>query len=248
MKLATRIGLFTILFSLLFYLVRSYDIIHIAVLSKELNGIGWLYSIIGLIFGVISGFVIQTQWNDWDKLISAMHGELKTLRQLHQYSKHLSKKSHKQMTKTLSWYVQATITDWHENLNGGSANSVNRAIKTLQEDITELENMPRKFENTNRFFTAFLGYHEDMVHYSSRRLPRILHILILFSSSLVIGLSLFIGVRTLWLDYIITLAIALLAFLIYYVIHDLDDPLKTGNWHITSHDYQVFLKEITKDK
>lgn len=247
MRIITRIILFIFLFSGVFYVVRSYDIIHIDVLSKELNGIGWLYSTIGLIFGVLSGFVIQTQWHDWDKLISAMHGELKSLRQLYQYSMHLSPHSHKKIKKTLQDYLHEIVTSWHQNLNGGSTSAVNSAIKNLQEDITELENNPQKFETANRFFISFLDHHEDMIHYSSRRLPKILHILILFSSTLVIGLSLFIGVRTLWLDYIATLAIALLAFLIYYVIHDLDQPLKVGNWHITNHEYLAFFEEIQKE-
>ena len=248
MKFLTRIILFVVLFSGLFYLVRSYDIIHIAVLSKELNGIGWLYSTIGLIFGVTSGFIIQTQWHDWDRLTSAMHGELKSLRQLFQYTHHLPQEQRRRIKQTIREYVAAIIFEWHQNLNGTTTNKTNVAIKSLQEHVISLENRPRKFETINRFFTSFLGYHEDVIHYSSRRLPKILHILIIFSSSLVIGLSLFIGVRTLWLDYIITLAIALLAFFIYYVIHDLDIPLRPGNWHITSSDYQMLLKEIDKEE
>lgn len=244
MRFLTRIVLFFFLFSVIFYIIRSYDIMPIAVLSRELNGIGWLYSVIGLIFGVISGFIIQTQWDAWDNLTNAMHGELKSLRQLYQYSRHISPKARAAIKKTIKEYVHAVIIDWHKNLNGEETNLVNSAMQELQESVIALEENTRKFEVANTFFLSFLGYHEDVIHYSSRRLPKILHILIIFASMLVIGLSLFIGVKTFWLDYITTLSIALLAFLIYYVIHDLDNPLRPGNWHITNTAYKTLLEEL----
>ncbi len=93
-------------------------------------------------------------------------------------------------------------------------------------------------------FTKTLTHREDRLHYSAKHLPVMLKTIIVFSTSLIIGLSLFIGVRDIWLDYLFTVGIALLAFLIYTVIPDLEHPLRPGNWHITIDEYKELLNQI----
>lgn len=63
-------------------------------------------------------------------------------------------------------------------------------------------------------------------------------------AGLVIVLSLFVGVKHLWLDYLFTLSIAMLANVVYLVIDDLDDPLRPGIWHVTSKRYERLLAQL----
>ena len=67
-----------------------------------------------------------------------------------------------------------------------------------------------------------------------------------FATTLTIALSLFIGVRDVWLDYIFTGSIATLAFTIYTVIQDLNQPLRPGGWHLTTRDYERLLARLKK--
>ena len=90
MKLAVQMLIFGLLFTIIFFTIRYFDIIPMHVLLVETNGIGLLYSTIGLIFGVISGFVIQTQWDNWSKLSISVHGEIKSLRQLLLFGTYIS--------------------------------------------------------------------------------------------------------------------------------------------------------------
>lgn len=75
-------------------------------------------------------------------------------------------------------------------------------------------------------------------------MPVILRNALLFNGSLLIFLSFFIGVTHVLLDYVFTLSIAALVFLIFLVIDDLDHPLRPGSWHISDKAYRDLLKRI----
>lgn len=65
-------------------------------------------------------------------------------------------------------------------------------------------------------------------------MPTMLKAMMGFADGLVIILSLFIGVKHLWLDFLFTFSIALLAYAVYLVLDDLDYPLRPGIWHPTA--------------
>jgi hypothetical protein len=69
-------------------------------------------------------------------------------------------------------------------------------------------------------------------------------ICLIFADVLLIFLSLFIGVKNLWLDYIFTLSIGVLAYTIYIVIDDLDNPFRPGAWHLTPQDCKMLIDDI----
>jgi len=69
---------------------------------------------------------------------------------------------------------------------------------------------------------------------------------LIFADVLLIFLSLFIGVKNPWIDYIFTLSIGVLAYTIYIVIDDLDNPFRPGAWHLTPQDYKMLLGDINK--
>jgi hypothetical protein len=66
---------------------------------------------------------------------------------------------------------------------------------------------------------------------------------LIFSTSLLILLSLLIGIKDEWLAYIFTLSIATLSYTVYAVIVDLDHPLHPGGWHLTNQDYEDLVKK-----
>jgi hypothetical protein len=96
--------------------------------------------------------------------------------------------------------------------------------------------------------TAIVGdllrHREFRLHSGQRRMPPVLKWTVGFADGLVIVLSLFVGVKHLWLDYLFTLSIAMLTYVVYLVIDDLDDPLRPGIWHVTSKRYERLLAQL----
>lgn len=248
MNIVNRIVVFAFLFSVLFFIMRYFHIPNIEVLSTNAEGVGWLYSTIGLIFGVTSAFIIQSQWTNWDNLVNAIRAEVNGLRQLLLFSAHVSAEDHRNaVTLSIKNYLEKVIKNWRYKEKSKGSEEVEEAIEEIQEEMYDL--FERKQGLTivaYNIFSSILVLRDQRLHYGSRKIPRTLNILITFSTILLIVLSLFISVRTLWLDYIFTLGTAILAFLIYLVIDDLNHPRRPGSWHVTEDEYKKLLKEIDK--
>ena len=80
---------------------------------------------------------------------------------------------------------------------------------------------------------------------SNEHMPIILKRIVFFTDILLIILSLFIAVNNVYLDYIFTASIGMLAFALIVVVDDLDNPFRPGTWHLTTEGYEQLLKELT---
>lgn len=228
--------------------MRFFHIIDATTLSANAEGVGWLYSTIGLIFGVTSAFIIQSQWNNWDSLVNAIRAEVNGLRQLLLFSSHVSAEDHRNaVTLSIKNYLEKVIKDWRNKEKIKGSEAVEEAIEGIQEEMYDLFERKQGLSIiAYNIFSNILVLRDHRLHYSSRKLPRTLNVLLTFATILLIILSLFISVKTLWVDYIFTLGTAVLAYLIYLVIDDLNHPRRPGNWHVTDDEYRKLLKEIEK--
>jgi hypothetical protein len=151
------------------------------------------------------------------------------------------------ITKSIEQYVETVAVNWHNNEIGKKSNEVSDALMQIQEEMYEVFS---KKENLAQvaysMFSNILLYRENRIHYSSRRLPKTLKLLIQLSTFFIISLSFLIGVQNPLLDYIFILSIGLLSFVMYEVIIDLENPLLPGSWHVTSKEYYLLLDEIRK--
>ena len=83
-----KIVIFSIAFSLLFWVVKSLNILPQEKLNNDIKSIPTLFGAGNFLFSIISGFVIQAQWRKWDILLDATRGEVSTLRQLYVVAHH----------------------------------------------------------------------------------------------------------------------------------------------------------------
>jgi hypothetical protein len=99
--------------------------------------------------------------------------------------------------------------------------------------------------NAFGFFTKLIEQRAQRIRYSSHHVPKFIKGTIFFATTLMICLAMFIGVKNIWLDYFFTISVAMLAYVIYLVIDDLDNPLIPGGWHLTAGPYKKLLEEIS---
>lgn len=246
MRFFLRVFVFIFLFSLLFFFIRTSEILSITILLENLNGVSWLYSTIGLIFGIVSAFIIQTEWDKWDRLHTAVREETGSLRQLLLLARHFPDKIELEIKKIIGEYLHLLIQkEWEDLDKGKKSQAIEKTVYDMQEILFNLpSDVAHHSDQSFTIFAKILTRREDRLHYSAKRLPVMLKTTIVFATSLIIGLSLFIGVKSMLLDYLFTMGIALLAFLIYTVISDLEHPLRPGNWHITTDEYKDLLNQI----
>lgn len=242
-----KLFLFLAMFSVSFFLLRTSATYQsfLAVDLNDLGGVPWLYSVVGLIFSILAAFVIQSEWEHWSSLVGAMKDEVSALDQLWHWSHHFPEDMKRRIHQGLRHYIAVAIEEgWACRKREEDNEAGDTVLASLRDAILETADGPELRRTASSLLAEAVKHRRDRLNYGTRRMPRILRYTLMFADGLVIVLSLFIGVRNMWLDYLFTISIALLAYLIYLVVNDLDHPLRPGIWHVTPTDYQRLLRKL----
>jgi hypothetical protein len=248
MKLIFKILLFLLIFSSAFWLIRTIDHGKIIIMDlQDLGGIPWLYSSICLIFSILAAFTIQKEWENWNELTSAIRGETEAIRELWLWSRHVSAQRQDSIVRGLENYLSVILSEWPTIEQAERCEAGDRILEILRKTIKELDKEAEK--------SFFLQLFNELIRNRSRRsdhslshIPHVLKNTLIFADIILIVLSLFIGVKNAWIDYLFTVSIGVLAYTIYIVIDDLDNPFRPGSWHLTFHDYALLLNQIKEEK
>jgi hypothetical protein len=247
MKLSKKMLLFGILFSVAFFLLRTKDPFYGKILMADINdlgGITYLYSTVGIIFSILAGFIIQNRWERWNNLVLAVKGEVAALKELWSWSKQCPAPVMASIHKSIQDYLSVVIQEGWEKPAGEDESGVGEMVlASLRNGVLEAHLQPHLAASVFSIFADILTYRTKRL-YHMRPMPESLRHMFVFATTLVIGLALFIGVKNFWLDYLFTVSIGLLGYLIYLVVDDLDNPMKPGIWHMTLKDYQQLLRKF----
>jgi hypothetical protein len=245
MSLLKKLVPFLIIFSLIFYFVRTNDEYNTRILVADLGGVPWLYAAVGTIFGVLAAFAVQKEWDAWNALSEAVNGEVDSLEKLYLWSDHFPEKIRKPFHENIKKYTSLVISKWRSTERGEKTPEIDNTLGALNDDIYRIfreapELMPTSFS----LFSNVMQYRSYRIQDSKRHMPPILKSTLQYAAFLLIFLSMFIGIKNTWLAFLFTASIASLAFAIFTVLQDLDNPLKPGSWHITTKDYEDLLVRI----
>lgn len=246
MSLIKKLIPFLIVFSLVFYFIRTNDEYNTRILLADLGGVPSLFGAVGTIFGMVAAFTIQKEWDAWNALSEAVNGEVDSLEKLYLWSDHFPEKIKTPVHEHIKQYTSLVVSHWHSTELGEKTSEIENALSALNEDVYHIfaeapELMPTSFS----LFSSVLQYRSYRIQDSKRHMPKILRETLQFAAFLLIFLSMFIGVKNIWLAFLFTASIASLAFSIFVVLVDLDNPLKPGSWHITTKDYEDLLRRIS---
>lgn len=238
-----KLFIFVIAMTVVFVLIRYFGLLP---QSPNLY-IPWLFSAIALIFSIISGFVIQSKWQTWNELIDASHGELSSLKQLHMLANHFPEPIQKMIRSKIHNYLRLVIKESKSEANlENRSESVEKAIYDLEETVLDIDYK----EHPNIGALAFdlvrksLEFREKRLQNLSHKLPFGVKLFTLNAITAVIFASFFIGEDNRIFDYIFTLIISMLAYGIYLLIDDLDNPYRPGQWHLKNDGYVNLYEEV----
>jgi len=247
MRLPQKGFIFFISFSGLFFTLRNYEDFNRNVLLADiadLGGVPWLYSVVGIIFSVLAAFIIQNEWQQWSNLVAAVRGEVEGLEQLWHCANHLPEDTRLSICHPIYRYLALLTTKGLDKISRDEHAALDHAFITICDAVYGMPDHPRLKSTVDAILANIISHRSSRLLYSLSATPGILKNTLGFAAALVIVLSLFIGVRSIWLDYVFTMSIALLAYVVYLVVDDLDNPLRPGLWQITPHDYQELLHRL----
>jgi uncharacterized protein YbaR (Trm112 family) len=238
---------FLVIFSTVFYFIRTNDIYNTRVLLTDIGGIPWLYAVIGTVFGMLAGFAIQKEWEEWNALTDAVRGEVDGLEKLFLWSSNFPENIKNKIHADIKNYLSLIIREgWQYSEKGEKSQEVEDIISELNTDIYRIfDEAPQLMPTSFALLSVILGHRSARLQHSSEHMPPLLKDTLQFSAFLLIALSMFIAVKNIWLAFFFTASIASLAYSIFLVLTDLDNPLKPGDWHITTKDYKALLEKLS---
>jgi len=246
MKIYQKIILFLIIFTVGFYFARVYGANYIQILISDLGGLTYLYSTVGIIFALFAAFVILFEAERWNNLIDSVKGEVGELNELLLWSMHLPEKLKTSFEKDIKEYLENLISvGWQIEKTGEKNTASEEILGSLHNDVYQiLKEAPDLMPTAFSTFSEVIKHREKRIHYASFHLPRILKNTLVFSDILLVVLSLFIGVHNTFLDYFFLTSIAILGYIIYQLVDDMDNPIRQGGWHVTTKDYEMLLTKL----
>jgi hypothetical protein len=247
MKFTAKTASFLAIFSLVFYALHESDFYNSKILLADIGGVPWLYASIGTLFSILAGFIIQKEWENWNSLVDAVNGEVNTLREMWLWSRYLPTPTKEIFHNSIKSYLEEMSDNGlYKSEQKITSNRIEESISQLNATMFDMfNNQPKIATIAFAFFTRLIEQRTQRVRFSSHHVPRSIKGIIFFATALMIGLSLFIGVKNIWLDYVYTISVSLLAYVIFLVIDDLDHPLVPGGWHLTPSSYRKLLEEIS---
>jgi hypothetical protein len=250
MGLIRKLLPFLVIFSIVFYFVRTSDLYHTNVLRADIGSVPWFYAVVGTIFGVLAAFAIQKQWEKWDTLEDAVRDEADGLEKLYLWSSNFPEKIKNKIHLDIENYLRVIIEDnWRHGKTGEKSAELEAIIADLNRNIYRIfDEAPQLMPTSFALLSNVLNHRSSRIHHSAEHMPPLLKNTVQFAAFLLIGLSFFIGVENVLLDLLFTGSVGTLAFSIFVVLRDLDNPLQPGDWHITTEVYETLLKKMSEEK
>ncbi len=249
--LIKRLILFTIGFSVIFYVIRESGFVPQNALSEETSKIIPLFSGITVVFSIISGFIIQAQWHKWDTLLDAARGEVNMLRHMYIMAGNFPSVARTKLQKSIEIYLDILLkkSNPKQHHRGVRSEEVDEAMYDIDKQVYfALEKYNQTGMGMFMLFNRAMEFREQRIQNGSQRLPFMLKALIILLTIILVAVSFFIFFDNIWFEFIFRLILALLAYTVYLIIEDLDDPFRPGNWHLTFKGYKELSLEIKKKK
>ncbi len=234
---------FIIPFSAVFWFIH--EKFETVISRSTLNGLSGFYSADGIIFGLIVAFVIQREWEIWTNLSESVQTEIDAVREMWKWSNYAESSLRDKAHQHLKTYLALIVYEWDTNAVRQRSRGVDAELDGLRRILARMSiSVGGLGLQLQSAFTDLTRARNQRLSYSNQHMPIILKRIVIFADALLIILSLFIAVNNLYLDYIFTGAISLLAFTLMLVVDDLDNPFRPGAWHLTTAGYKSLIQEL----
>jgi Protein of unknown function (DUF4239) len=244
MNYKSKFFLFLICFLSAFFMLRLKGADIYAAAHADLGGIGWLFSTIGLIFSILSGFLIQHLWDKWERIQKVVLEELNALDHLILFSAVTDDIRAKSKDIAVAYIEHVIGHEWTPKAKLLETSQAVADLKALNVAFVESSLSQHDRSAHTKLVNTLLYTRERRILLATRQMPDIIKNTFRLSAVLVIGLSLLVAIESLLLDLIFTLSIGSLVCAIYLIVEDMDNVLSPGAWHVSSKLYKEFLQKM----
>jgi uncharacterized membrane protein (DUF485 family) len=212
----------------------------IELLPTDSTWLAIFISMVGIVFALLSAFMIVNAWNEYDALDEAIRKETISLRNLFLLGQQLCEETPLTNLKTCMQDYITTVIDayWKETIKLDETivkfvkifRSAEAFNPQTQKNLIILDNIYEELRTAS-------NYRAHILSLISQKTPKILWLFLLFLSFAIVISFIIVDYESQWMaTFIITLVSTAIAFVIA-IIYDLDNPFTSGVWAKSPHDY-----------
>ena len=220
-------------------LARHY--VHYEGIVEDVSAWGAFFSVFGVVYAIVAGFLLVSVLTRYGALSQTIEDELNAVESVRDFLVYLRGEQEapaRAVNRSLAKYVESVArVEWEE--------MADPTIPTNSDTSEELYEVMRSTgairvsgERDNAILSAVIGSVSDLAKMRTRRialanerLPPRLRVLLLFMSLVLSASFVALGVRSSAAHIFMTSSVSMSAYLLYWIIADLDHPFY-GFWNI----------------
>lgn len=221
-------------------------------LEKALDLWGIFYSVYGVLYAILAGFVLIDVFTRYNHIASYMQEEINDLQDIRDFIRLLSDKNNgdvKKITEYIAKYVKEVISKElierkkREKIEGDTAEEIYHILRLMQ-------NLKMKSEGDkiigNLLFekvASVTTLRTKRIDLSAQHLPLQLKLLLNFMSIVLISGFVFLPTVNIFISLLIIVSLSISVHFLHLVLYDMDTPFK-GKWNLGQKMWNEFLESL----
>lgn len=208
---------------------------------EDVSAWGAFFSVFGVVYAIVAGFLLVTVLTRYGALSQTIEDELNAVESIRDFLIYFSGEQHvaiQAVKQALADYIKAVArVEWEEmtDIKTPTNSDTSRELYAVMEatgDIHSIEEQDQAIRATVIANVSDLTkLRTRRISLANERLPPRLRLLLFFMSVVLIASFLAVGVRSTAAHVFMTSALSTSAYLLYWIIEDLDHPFY-GVWNI----------------
>jgi hypothetical protein len=224
--------------------------VPVSLLQQHRDVAGFIISVLGVVYGVLLGFIVVTVWEQYEHAREYISGETNQMADLMQISKGFADPLSDQIQQNLLNYGKLVITsEWDSMAKGKSSAQAQSALDNLWKIYRGIEPKDSSESALMAEGLARLAQLSDFrrgrLHESRSQVPGIVWVVLFLGAMITIFYTYLFGVENLIAQGIMTAALSLEIALILFLVFVLDNPFR-GDFQLTSAPYTRVLERIVQ--
>lgn len=213
------------------------------------------FSVFGMVYAILSGFLLVDVLNRFNKLSETMEDELNAVEDIRDFLLYIDggqdETIHRIKKELYEYVYSVSQREWErmQRLTKLSSDTskelydvmkaVNQIQVTNESDRIALQSLIQKLSNVTNFRTK-------RICLARQKLPTRLKLLLLFISVMLVTFFLLMGAGTMWMHMMMVGSITVSVHLLYMIISDLDYPFQ-GIWQIDKTPLDELVRNLERE-
>lgn len=198
--------------------------VHYSVLKEDHDVAGFLYSVVGVVYAVLLGFITVVVWEQYRDTQTYVQQEAVRLSNLLRDARVFSDPLRKELRERLVAYGRAVVDDeWNAMAKRQPSPLTNHAYEQIWETVYEIQ---PETEREKAFYRESLtrlnelgGFRRSRLQSSESRIPSLLWVLLIGGAVICIAITFMFGTRNIWSHVLAAGSLAgLIGFVLFLIL------------------------------